>query len=61
MIRLQLDFASCVVGAFGMAVFSVFFSISNKLILRAFYFREQRKLNKKLIQLLERKDDDINN
>lgn len=58
---LELDFASCVVGAFGMAVLDVFFAAANLLIQRAFYFREHRKLKQKLIQRLERKNDDINN
>ena len=57
----ELDFVSCVVGAFGMAVLDVFFAIANLLIQRAFYFRQHRKLKQKLMQRLERKLNDINN
>lgn len=57
----ELDFASCVVGVFLMAVLDIFFAIANWFIERAFYFREHRKLKQKLIQRLERKNDDINN
>ena len=56
-----IDFYSFVAGSVFVMVLDVFFAIANFFIERAFYFREHAKLKQKLIQRLERKNDDINN
>lgn len=57
----DIEFYSFIAGVMFMAVMDVFFSIANWFIERSFYFRDHRKLKQKLIQRLERKNDDINN
>lgn len=58
---LELDFASCVVGSFITAVMVVLFALVNMISQRARYYYNHRILKEKLIQRLERKNDDINN